>query len=92
MLGKSQLVPNTEFREVNGRFSPNGEWITYQSDETGPNEIYVRRVVHSSSGEVSFGGKWKVSRDGGNVFPRWGGRRPRATLPASIPVDRRRDQ
>jgi len=70
--GKSLLVPNTEFREVNGRFSPNGEWITYQSDETGPNEIYVRRVVHSSSGEVSFGGKWKVSRDGGNVLPRWG--------------------
>jgi eukaryotic-like serine/threonine-protein kinase len=64
-------LPSTEFREVNGRFSPNAQWIAYQSDETGPNEIYVRQISRTPNGELSFGGKWRISRDGGNVLPRW---------------------
>jgi serine/threonine-protein kinase len=45
------------------RFSPDGSWIAYSSDETGSHEIYV----------VSFpqiGGKQQVSTGGGRS-PRW---------------------
>ena len=30
------------YRETDGRFSPDGQWITYVSDETGELEVYVR--------------------------------------------------
>ncbi len=32
----------TTFNELWGRFSPNGRWVAYQSDESGRYEIYVR--------------------------------------------------
>jgi hypothetical protein len=35
-------VAQTPATERNGRFSPDGAWITYQSDESGRNEIYVQ--------------------------------------------------
>ena len=41
-----------------GRFSPDGRWIAYVSDESGSNEIYVRGFPDS-------GGKWQVSTNGG---------------------------
>jgi hypothetical protein len=31
----------TRFEEVNPKFSPDGNWIAYTSDETGRNEVYV---------------------------------------------------
>ena len=31
----------TEFDEHAGRFSPNGRWVAYQSNETGRDEVYV---------------------------------------------------
>ena len=33
----------TSFLEGGGRFSPDGKWIAYMSDETGRVEVYVRR-------------------------------------------------
>ena len=53
----------TEFNETDGRFSPDGRWIAYTSNESGPNEIYLRSVSASS-------GRWQVSTSGG-VGPRW---------------------
>ncbi|HYV20182.1 MAG TPA: protein kinase [Verrucomicrobiae bacterium] len=44
-------------------FSPDGKWITYDSDESGRWEVYVR----PSSGE---GSRWQVSAQGGE-FARW---------------------
>ena len=32
----------TEFEEDSGRFSPNGRWMAYTSNETGRNEVYVQ--------------------------------------------------
>jgi hypothetical protein len=55
--------PNTQFNEVPGEFSPDGRWVTYSSDESGKNEVYV----------VPFpgpGGKWQVSTAGGQQA-RW---------------------
>ena len=45
------------------RFSPDGRWLAYSSNESGKNEIYVAPFPGP-------GGKWQVSTDGG-VQPRW---------------------
>ena len=52
----------TDASEVDPRFSPDGRWIAYQSDQTGRSEIYVRGV--------EGGGEFRISGDGG-VSPEW---------------------
>jgi len=47
----------------NARFSPDGRWIAYQSNEAGPIEVYVRPFPGP-------GGKWQVS-SGGGQSPVW---------------------
>jgi len=39
--------------------SPDGRWLAYQSDESGSDEVYVRRFPGP-------GGKWLVSAGGGH--------------------------
>jgi Tol biopolymer transport system component len=46
------------------RFSPDGRWVAYQSNETGRFEIYVRPFPGP-------GGQWQLSTLGGTQ-PRWG--------------------
>jgi Tol biopolymer transport system component/tRNA A-37 threonylcarbamoyl transferase component Bud32 len=53
----------TSFGETRGRFSPDGRWIAYASDESGQFEIYVDRFP-------KLGEKRRVSTAGG-VWPRW---------------------
>ena len=48
----------SEANEVAPRFSPDGRWIAYQSDESGQQEIYVQAFPGP-------GGKWQVSKAGG---------------------------
>src|SRR5205807_2537743 len=45
------------------RFSPDGRWVAYSSNETGNWEVYVSAFPNPSS-------KWQVSRGGGEE-PRW---------------------
>jgi Tol biopolymer transport system component len=45
------------------RFSPNGRYVAYQSDETGRFEIYVAAFPGPGS-------RWQISQSGG-VEPRW---------------------
>jgi eukaryotic-like serine/threonine-protein kinase len=40
----------TEFNEQQARFSPDGHWVAYGSDESGREEIYVRPFSPDSSG------------------------------------------
>ena len=47
----------TPAQEDTGRFSPDGKWIAYTSDESGRNEVYVRPFP-------AGGGRWQVSTDG----------------------------
>jgi Tol biopolymer transport system component len=54
---------NTPFLEVRARFSPDGRWVAYESEESGRGEIYVR----SFSGT---GSKWQIST-GGGTEPQW---------------------
>jgi Tol biopolymer transport system component len=60
----------TEFRERFARFSPDGRWIAYVSNESGSDEIYVRPFSPNASPDSAQGGKWMISR-GGGVIPRW---------------------
>jgi serine/threonine protein kinase len=55
----------SEFDEIQGRFSPDGQWVAYASDESGRYEIYVRPFLRP-------GAKLRVSTNGG-LQPRWGG-------------------
>ena len=58
----------TDFDERQGEFSPDGNWIAYQSNQSGRLEIYVRRFVPSP---VAAGtGQWQIST-GGGMYPMW---------------------
>jgi Tol biopolymer transport system component len=48
----------SKFAEYGARFSPDGQYVAYTSEESGKPEIYVKR----SDGT---GGKWQVSTNGG---------------------------
>ncbi|MBZ5696532.1 MAG: serine/threonine-protein kinase [Acidobacteriia bacterium] len=73
---KPILVERSEFNEAVGRFSPDGRWIAYSSDESGKTEIYVRPFDAASAtgaspeGATAVTGKWMVSKDGG-TNPLW---------------------
>lgn len=67
MSGDKKPIPflQTPFNESRARFSPDGRWIAYTSDEGGVLEIYVQPFPPS-------GGKWQISTSGG-VEPHWRG-------------------
>jgi serine/threonine-protein kinase len=50
------------------RFSPDGRWIAYRSNESGNDEVYVRPFGPAASS--GSGGKWQISTGGGN-YPIW---------------------
>ena len=63
--GSAEAVPflQTAADENRPRFSPDGRFVAYHSDESGRDEIYVKPFP---SGE----GKWQVSVNGGRI-PVW---------------------
>jgi eukaryotic-like serine/threonine-protein kinase len=72
---KPYVFLKTAFIEVWGQFSPDGQWVAYQSNESGREEIYVRPFFppgaanrKADSGAVE--GQWQVSSAGG-VQPVW---------------------
>jgi len=60
---KAQLFLRTPATESAPRFSPNGRWLAYTSDESGRFEIYVQPYPGP-------GGKWQISTEGGTE-PVW---------------------
>jgi eukaryotic-like serine/threonine-protein kinase len=60
---KTQPFLQTRFNEISPRFSPDGHWLAYASDESGRLEIYVQPYPGP-------GGKWQISTDGGTE-PVW---------------------
>jgi serine/threonine-protein kinase len=60
---KSQPYLQTDFQERRPVFSPNSKWLTYESDESGRFEVYVRAFPEP-------GRRWQVST-GGGTRPRW---------------------
>jgi serine/threonine protein kinase len=60
---KPQPFLKTRFNESGARFSPDGRWIAYDSDESGSVEVYV-------SPREGGGARTRVSTAGG-FWPRW---------------------
>jgi len=60
---KAQPFLRTPFNESVPRFSPDGRWLAYISDESGRYEIYVQPYPGP-------GGKWQISTEGGTE-PVW---------------------
>jgi eukaryotic-like serine/threonine-protein kinase len=46
---KPTRLTDTPFEQRAGRFSPDGRWIVYQSNETGRWEVYLRRIAGPTS-------------------------------------------
>jgi eukaryotic-like serine/threonine-protein kinase len=59
----TELLLETAASESLPAVSPNGDWIAYESDETGQAEVYVQRFPR-------LGGKQTISTDGGEQ-PLW---------------------
>jgi Tol biopolymer transport system component len=85
--GEPIIVSASEFEERSGRFSPDGQWIAFDSNESGEEQVYVQRFP-------TAGGKIQVSSDGG-FSPSWrrDGRElyylTRDFFLVAVPVDRR---
>ena len=60
---KPEPFASSPFTEIDGRFSADGRWIAYSSDESGRMEVYVQPFPRSGS-------KWQVSTGGGSE-PHW---------------------
>jgi Tol biopolymer transport system component len=58
----------TKFLERWARFSPDGRFVAYMSNESGRGEIYVRPFIDGGGGSNS--GQWQVSTAGG-ISPVW---------------------
>jgi len=43
IAGKTDPVVQTVYDEWDGQFSPDGRWVAYESNESGPFEVYVRK-------------------------------------------------
>jgi Tol biopolymer transport system component len=56
--GKPTVFLNSAFDEREPMFSPDGRWLAYQSNESGRDEVYVRRFGAQS-------GQWQISTSGG---------------------------
>jgi Tol biopolymer transport system component len=65
LFGDQKPAPfvQTEFNEIQGRFSPDGRWVAYASNESGTYQVYVQSFP-------SPGGKTQVSINGG-AQPTW---------------------
>ena len=62
--GKPEPFLQTPADEIAPRFSPDGRWIAYRSNETGSDEVWVRPFPPSSAG------KWQIS-SGGGLYGLW---------------------
>ena len=69
---KPRVFLKTGFNEVWGRFSPDGRWVAYASNESGRYEIYIRSFAAAASGAGASpaAGQWQVSTAGG-IYSRW---------------------
>ena len=63
--GERKLAPllNSQFIELGGQLSPDGQYVLYVSDESGRMEVYVQALPPAK-------GKWQIST-GGGASPRW---------------------
>jgi len=65
--GKPELFQSTSFGHRGAKFSADGRWLAYSSNESGSSQVYVRAFPDK-------GGHWQVSSNGGTtpIFSRNG--------------------
>lgn len=63
--GNARIQPflQAAFNQSQARFSPDGRWVVYVSNESSRQEVYVQPFPGS-------GGKWMISTEGGS-YPVW---------------------
>ena len=87
--GNARPLINSGFAEENARFSPDGRWLAYESDESGRVEVYVQRFP-GLGGKVQVStdsGKQAVwSRDGRQLFYRGGGKLMAVSVTPGDPI------
>ena len=64
--GTTKPLLDTPARHGATRFSPDGKWVAYTSEETGRFEVFVRPFVNGTAGRE----KIQISESGGD-FPVW---------------------
>jgi len=78
MFGDRKPFPflQTQFSVGSGRFSPDGRWIAFASNESGRAEVYVAPFTGAGGAPsgaaalATLGGKWQISTAGGQG-PQW---------------------
>ncbi len=65
--GKPAPFLKSQFNHTQPKFSPDGRWVAYESDESGRTEVYVRAYPPPASGQ---GRQWPISTGGGQL-PVW---------------------
>ena len=73
MDGAPRALLRTPFAEFHARFSPDTRWVSYVSNESGRDEVYVMPFAMPEAGAtapVAAGDRVRISTAGG-VLPRW---------------------
>jgi len=60
----AQALIQTAFNETNAELSPDGQWMAYESNESGTNQVYVRPFPEVDAG------RWQISTGAGSR-PLW---------------------
>jgi eukaryotic-like serine/threonine-protein kinase len=60
---KPQPLITMDFAQVFSKFSPDGRWLAYASNESGRFEVFVQPFPEGTS-------RWQISTQGGH-YPRW---------------------
>jgi Tol biopolymer transport system component len=62
--GKPALVLDMPFDKLHVRLSPDGRYVAYASNESGPHQVFVQTFPDAT------GGRWQITSEGG-VEPKW---------------------
>jgi len=65
---KGSPVMTTEAQEFDGRFSPDGKWITFQSDRSGRDEVYALNLETKDSMQISTNGGTDMRWNGDGIY------------------------
>jgi len=85
--GDARPIAASTFRERQARFSPDGRWMAFTSNESGIDEVYVQPFPSLSNRVIvsTGGGQEPVwSRDGRHLYFRAGGQMFSATVTGSL--------
>ena len=87
--GRARPLVQTRFDEMHARFSPDGRWLAYSSNESGRYEVYVQAYpVGGARSQISTDGGWEPvwNPNGRELFYRSeGGHRMMAASIATAP-------